>query len=54
MVTRSMEQTATAIGYTFVCYARQDEAFVVTVADAMRSRGVAIWLDQWSIRPGAD
>ena len=47
-------QIATATGYTFVCYARDDEPFAITVAEAMRARAVPIWLDQWNIQPGAD
>ena len=52
--THATEQTATASGDTFVCYARDDQAFVLTLCEAMRARGVPIWLDQWSIEPGAD
>jgi hypothetical protein len=54
MVTGPIEQISASIDYTFVCYARDDEAFVATVAEAMRARGVPIWLDQWNIQPGAD
>ena len=41
-------------GRTFVCYARQDEAFVMQVVDALLGRGVAVWIDQRDIPAGAD
>jgi hypothetical protein len=39
---------------TFVCYARHDENFVITVAGALVNRGIPIWIDQWHVQPGAD
>ena len=41
-------------GRTFVCYARQDEAFVMQVVGALLGRGVAVWMDQRDIPAGAD
>lgn len=38
----------------FISYAREDEAFVLRLAGALKSRGIPIWLDQWDIPPGAD
>ncbi len=40
--------------HVFICYARQDEDFVLTLAGNLRQRGVPVWLDQWDIRPSAD
>jgi hypothetical protein len=53
-VTRDSEHVAMSVGQTFVSYAREDEAFAITVAAAMRDRGVEIWIDRWNIEPGAD
>jgi hypothetical protein len=38
----------------FFCYAREDEAFVVPLAQQLKQRGVAVWLDQWDISAEAD
>ena len=40
--------------HVFVCYAREDEDFVVPLAAKLREQGVPIWLDQWDIEGGAD
>jgi WD40 repeat protein len=40
--------------YVFFCYAREDEAFVVPLAQQLKQRGVAVWLDQWDISAEAD
>ena len=41
-------------GHVFVCYAREDEAFVLRLARALKSRGARIWIDQWDIPKTAD
>ena len=38
----------------FMCYAREDEDFVLQLAGALKKRGVPIWIDQWDIPRGAD
>lgn len=38
----------------FVCYARADQGFVLALAQALRRQVADLWLDQWSIPPGAD
>lgn len=38
----------------FISYARENEAFVLRLASALKSRGIPVWLDQWDIPPGAD
>ena len=40
--------------HVFVCYAREDEAFVLKLAARLKNLGVPIWLDQWDIPSGAD
>jgi hypothetical protein len=40
--------------YIFICYARNDEAFVLPLASQLKARGVPVWLDQWDIPPSAD
>jgi hypothetical protein len=40
--------------HVFVCYAREDEAFVLKLAAHLRDRGVPVWLDQWEISSGTD
>jgi hypothetical protein len=52
--TRALPKIATSTGHTFICYARQDEAFVLEVAESLRRRGVPIWIDRFNIEPGAD
>lgn len=41
-------------GHVFICYARKDSDFVLTLAGQLRAAGIPVWLDQWSIAPGAD
>ena len=53
-ITREAQQVTTSVGHTFVCYARDDEAFVLDVAAGLRDRGVPVWIDQWNIEAGAD
>jgi hypothetical protein len=38
--------------YVFVCYAREDEDFVLKLAANLKSLGDPIWLDQWDIPTG--
>jgi hypothetical protein len=38
----------------FICYAREDAEFALRLARALQARGVAVWIDQWSIPKGAD
>ena len=38
----------------FVCYAREDEEFVLQLAGNLKKKGIPIWLDQWDIPAGAD
>lgn len=38
----------------FMCYAREDEDFVLKLAGALKQRGVPIWIDQWDIPGSAD
>jgi TIR domain/Elongation factor Tu GTP binding domain len=40
--------------HVFVCYAREDESFVLRLARALKSRGARIWIDQWDIPKSAD
>jgi hypothetical protein len=53
-VTPQTQQIATSTGHTFICYARYDLTFVLSLATALRDRGIPIWIDQWCIEPGAD
>lgn len=41
-------------GHVFICYAREDAAFVLTLAAHLKRRGVTLWLDQWDIPAGAN
>lgn len=36
----------------FLSYNRRDRDIVLVLAEALRDRGVKVWLDVWSIRPG--
>jgi len=38
----------------FICYARDDQDFVIQLATNLKARGVPVWLDQWDIPAGAD
>jgi hypothetical protein len=40
--------------FTFICYARKDEDFVLQLASELKAKGVAVWLDQWNIPAAAD
>ena len=36
----------------FICYAREDTAFALRVADDLASAGMSVWIDQRNISPG--
>src|SRR5688572_28480653 len=38
----------------FICYAREDEKFVLSLGNQLRARGTDVWLDQWAIPKGVD
>ncbi len=40
--------------HVFVCYAREDDRFVLQLGENLKGRGVPVWLDQWDIPPGSD
>src|SRR5262249_35172700 len=40
--------------HVFICYAREDEQFVLTLADHLKLHGVPVWLDRWNIPAGAN
>jgi len=40
--------------HVFICYAREDQDFVVKPAANLKERGVPVWLDQWDIPASAD
>jgi formylglycine-generating enzyme required for sulfatase activity len=40
--------------HVFICYARQDQDFVLKLAANLKERGARVWLDQWDISPSAD
>jgi len=40
--------------HVFICYARQDQEFVLKLAANLKERGVPVWLDQWDIPASAD
>lgn len=40
--------------HVFVCYAREDEPFVLALVHQLKSRSVNIWLDKLNIRPSDD
>ena len=40
--------------HIFICYARQDQDFVLKLAANLKERGARVWLDQWDISPSAD
>ena len=41
-------------GRTFICYAREDGDFALSLAAELRNCGIPIWIDTWCIEPGAD
>jgi formylglycine-generating enzyme required for sulfatase activity len=40
--------------HVFICYAREDQDFVLKLAANLKERGARVWLDQWDIPPGDD
>jgi len=40
--------------HVFVCYAREDEQFVLRLAGHLKAQGVLVWLDRWGIPGGAN
>ena len=38
----------------FICYAREDEDFVLKLATNLKHEGVPVWIDQWDIPTGAN
>ena len=39
---------------TFICYAREDMAFALKVAEGLKGRDIPVWVDKWNIEPGTD
>jgi serine/threonine protein kinase len=52
--TEEQNRQLTTSNHVFICYAREDEAFVLQLVENLKGRGVPVWLDQWDIPPGAD
>jgi formylglycine-generating enzyme required for sulfatase activity len=40
--------------HVFICYAREDQDFVLKLAANLKERGVPVWLDKWDIPASAD
>ena len=40
--------------HVFVCYAREDESFVLPLVRQLKERGITIWMDKLNLRPGED
>jgi hypothetical protein len=40
--------------HVFICYAREDQGFVLKLAANLKERGARVWLDQWDIPASAD
>lgn len=40
--------------HLFVCYAHEDEDFVLKLSSNLRTRGTRVWVDRQDILPGAD
>ena len=41
-------------GHVFICYAREDQDFVIKLASTLKERKINVWLDQWHISAGVD
>jgi hypothetical protein len=41
-------------GLVFLCYARADQDFALPLAQALKERGIRVWVDQWDIQPRDD
>jgi hypothetical protein len=44
----------TATNHVFICYARQDEEFALSLAAQLQQRDITIWMDQLSLEYGVD
>jgi hypothetical protein len=40
--------------HVFICYARNDQNFVLELATKLKEHGVPVWIDQWDIPPSTD
>lgn len=40
--------------HVFICYAREDEQFVLALAEYLKKQGIPVWLDQWHVQPGVN
>jgi formylglycine-generating enzyme required for sulfatase activity len=40
--------------HVFICYAREDEQFALTLARKLKERQVSVWMDRLNLRPGED
>jgi len=40
--------------HVFICYAHEDQDFVLKLAANLKERGVRVWLDEWDIPASAD
>jgi TIR domain len=49
-----MKQEVTADDSVFISYARLDQDFVLQLAQALKERGLSVWVDKWNISVGAD
>jgi hypothetical protein len=49
-----MNSPTTSTDHVFVCYAREDESFVLKLARNLKERGAPVWLDQWDIPAGVN
>ena len=52
--TDEQSRKITTSDHVFICYAREDQAFVLQLGENLKGRGVPVWLDQWDIPPGGD
>jgi hypothetical protein len=49
-----MKREATVSDSVFISYARLDQDCVLQLAQALKERGVPVWIDKWNIPVGAD
>jgi hypothetical protein len=40
--------------HVFISHANEDHDFVLPLAEALKARGVPVWIDNWDIPPGAN
>lgn len=52
--TEEQTQKLNMSDHVFICYAREDQAFVLQLGENLKGRGVPVWLDQWNIPVGSD